>query len=106
MRTRASSIACVVPHNGHVLWTRPLAALTAASLVSSMGSLMSAVALPWFVLQTTGSPSRVGLVLAAEAVSLLLFAVPNERGRKPRPFRRSSGVMLVASNRRRRSSKP
>jgi hypothetical protein len=36
-----------------------------------MGSLLSAVALPWFVLQTTGSPSRMGLVLAAESAPLL-----------------------------------
>lgn len=86
-------MARLVPHNGEVLWTRPLAALIAASLVSSMGSLMSAVALPWFVLQTTGSPSRMGFVLAAESAALLLLAVPSERAVRRLGARRT---MLVA----------
>jgi hypothetical protein len=35
---------------------RSLIALIAAEVVSSLGSLMSVVALGWFVLETTGSP--------------------------------------------------
>ena len=45
---------------------RPLLALIAAELISSLGSLMTVVALPWFVLETTGSPVRMSIVLAAE----------------------------------------
>ena len=45
---------------------RPIVALVAAEVVSSLGSQMTFLALPWFVLQTTGSPTRMGVVLAAE----------------------------------------
>lgn len=38
---------------------------------------MSAVALPWFVLVTTGSPSRMAIVLAAESAPLLLVGIPS-----------------------------
>ena len=44
-----------------------LLALIAAEVISSLGSLMTLVALPWFVLTTTGSPGQMGVVLAAEA---------------------------------------
>jgi hypothetical protein len=56
---------------------RPLAALLVSEVVSSLGSLMSVVALPWFVLATSGSPARMGIVLAAESAPLLVFAVPS-----------------------------
>src|SRR5262245_17513978 len=64
--------------NGQVL-SRGMAALLVAEIVSSLGSLMSVVALPWFVLQTTGSPSRMAAVLAAEAAPLALLGVPSGR---------------------------
>src|SRR3954449_8036342 len=54
-------------------------ALLAAEVISSLGSLMSAVALPWFVLATTGSPTRMGIVLAAESAPLLVLAVASAR---------------------------
>jgi MFS family permease len=59
--------------------TRPMLALIAAEVVSSIGSLMTVVALPWFVLTTTGSPGRMGLVLAAEAAPLALLGIPSGR---------------------------
>src|SRR5688500_15364517 len=40
---------------------------------------MSVVALPWFVLETTGSPGRMSAVLAAEAAPLALFALVSGR---------------------------
>ena len=46
-----------------MLVRRPLLALIAAEVISSVGSLMTAVALPWFVLETTGSPVRMSVVL-------------------------------------------
>lgn len=58
---------------------RSLFALIAAEVISSFGSLMTLVALPWFVLETTGSPEKMGVVLAAEAAPLVLFAFPSGR---------------------------
>src|ERR1700723_3993450 len=57
--------------------SRPLTALLLSEVISSLGSLMSVVALPWFVLTTSGSPTRMGIVLAAESAPLLLLAVPS-----------------------------
>ena len=57
----------------------PLRALIAAEVISALGSLMSIVALPWFVLETTGSPGRMSLVLAAEAAPLALVGIPSAR---------------------------
>jgi predicted MFS family arabinose efflux permease len=58
---------------------RSLVALVAAEVISSLGSLMSVVALPWFVLETTGSPGRMSAVLAAEAAPLALLALASGR---------------------------
>ena len=62
-----------------MLRSRSMVALTASEVISSLGSLMTVVALPWFVLETTGSPERMGIVLAAEGAPLALFAVPSSR---------------------------
>ena len=62
-----------------MLRKRPLLALIAAESVSSLGSLMTVVALPWFVLTTTGSAGRMGLVLAAEAAPLALLGIASGR---------------------------
>ena len=53
-----------------------LAALLVAEAVSTTGSQMTLVALPWFVLVTTGSPARTGLVVAADLVPMVLLAIP------------------------------
>ena len=47
-----------------------------ADLVSTTGTEMTAVALPWYVLVTTGSPVRTGLVLAAEVLGLAVCGLP------------------------------
>jgi MFS family permease len=52
-----------------------LIALTAAELVSQLGSSLSALALPWFVLATTHSTSRMGLVFAVELIPFVLFGL-------------------------------
>src|SRR4051794_8095192 len=64
---------------GRVRARRGLTALAAAEVISSLGSLMSVVALPWFVLETTGSPGRMSAVLAAEALPIALLGVPSAR---------------------------
>lgn len=43
----------------------PLIALLVANVVSLLGTSMTTVALPWFVLQSTGSAGKTGLVAAA-----------------------------------------
>lgn len=45
---------------------RGLVGLLTAVGVSTLGTRMSTLALPWFVLTTTGSPTQTGLVAAAE----------------------------------------
>jgi predicted MFS family arabinose efflux permease len=54
---------------------RSLTGLLAADAVSTAGTEMTAVALPWFVLVSTGSPTRTGLTLAAEYAGLTLLGL-------------------------------
>lgn len=54
---------------------RPLLALLAAQTVSLLGSQLTVVALPWFVLQTTGSATKTGLTGVAAAVPVALAAL-------------------------------
>lgn len=49
--------------------------LLAAQAVSICGTRMSMVALPWFVLVTTGSPLRTGLVVFAEMLPYVVVSV-------------------------------
>ena len=60
-----------------MLRDRRLIALLGAEIVSGLGSYMSFLALPWFVLVTTGSPTRMGLVLAAEIVPIAVLGIPS-----------------------------
>lgn len=55
--------------------SRPLLALTAAELISQLGSSLTALALPWFVLVTTHSTSRMGIVFAVELIPFVLFGL-------------------------------
>jgi MFS family permease len=58
-----------------VIRSRPLLALTTAELISQLGSSLSGLALPWFVLVTTHSTSRMGVVFAAELLPFVLFGL-------------------------------
>ena len=51
---------------------RPLRALYTANAVSLSGTAMTLLAVPWFVLVTTGSAGRTGVVAACETVPLVL----------------------------------
>jgi MFS family permease len=62
-----------------VLRSGALRALLAAEVISTTGAQMTWVALPWFVLTTTGSATRMSLVMAAEAVGLALVGFPSGR---------------------------
>ena len=60
------------------LLRRPgLGALLIAEIISSLGSQMTFLALPWFVLATTGSATRMGVVLAVELVPVALLGIPS-----------------------------
>ena len=60
----------------NLLRNRSLAAVLTAELVSLTGSAMTYVALPWFVLVTTGSTAKMGFVLAAELLPVGLLGIP------------------------------
>ncbi|MEV7773971.1 MFS transporter [Kitasatospora sp. NPDC086791] len=51
---------------------RPLAGVLTATVVSVTGTRVSAIALPWFVLATTGSATMTGLVAFAEMAPYVL----------------------------------
>jgi predicted MFS family arabinose efflux permease len=63
--------------------TRPLYALVAANAISTLGNVVSAVALPWLVLVTTGSAAKTGLtafvITVPFAVSGLFGAAISDR---------------------------
>jgi MFS family permease len=59
-----------------MLRDRRLLALLVAETVSTTGAQMTWLALPWFVLTTTGSAGKMTLVLASEALGLLLMGLP------------------------------
>jgi MFS family permease len=56
-----------------LLHDRRLAALLAAEVASSLGTQMTWLALPWFVLRTTGSPQRMTWVIIAEILPVAVL---------------------------------
>lgn len=50
----------------------PIFALLSATAISLVGSALTLVAVPWFVLQTTGSPAKTGLTGGAETLAMAL----------------------------------
>jgi MFS family permease len=60
-----------------MLRDRSIAALLTAEVISGLGSWMTYLALPWFVLTTTGSPTKMGFVLAAELVPIAVLGIPS-----------------------------
>jgi MFS family permease len=56
---------------------RSLLALLAGEFVSRLGSQFTSLALPWFVLVTTGSASKMGLVFAVELAPIALLGIPS-----------------------------
>jgi MFS family permease len=59
-------------------WRNPvMRAIISAEAISSLGSQMTYLVLPWFVLITTGSATRMGLVFAMELVPVALLGIPS-----------------------------
>ena len=54
-----------------------MTALLDAEVLSTTGSQMTWLALPWFVLIATGSAKQMTLVIAAEAAGYALFGIPS-----------------------------
>jgi MFS family permease len=75
----------------------PLLALLVANAVSLVGSRLTLVALPWFVLQTTGSASATGLVGAVALLPVLLAIVLGGPVVDRLGFKRASIVADVVS---------
>jgi len=61
----------------NVLRARGVGALIAGVVVSSLGTQMTFLALPWFVLETTGSATRMGIALAVELVPVAILGIPS-----------------------------
>jgi MFS family permease len=59
-----------------LLRSGPLRALLAAEVISTTGMQMTWLALPWFVLITTGSPAQMTGVMAAELIGFALAGLP------------------------------
>ncbi|MGI9657309.1 MAG: MFS transporter [Gaiellaceae bacterium] len=66
----------VISSQGKPPLPRALLALTVAQAFSVSGSVLTVVALPWFVLTTTGSATQMGIVLAAEFGAMGLAGIP------------------------------
>jgi predicted MFS family arabinose efflux permease len=62
-----------------LLRDRSVVALLAAEVISTTGAQMTWVALPWFVLLTSGSATKTTFVAAAEVIGLALFGLPGGR---------------------------
>src|SRR5688572_23900053 len=53
----------------------PLAALLTANLISQTGNSLTLLAIPWFVLETTGSPAKTGLTAAVHVMAVVPGAI-------------------------------
>jgi MFS family permease len=53
----------------------PLYSLFTTSLISVTGDVMAALAVPWFVLQTTGSPMQAGIASAVAILPIVLAMI-------------------------------
>ena len=53
----------------------PIYALLGANAVSQVGNMITVLAVPWFVLETTGSAASVGLTAATVGVGAVVPAV-------------------------------
>lgn len=62
-----------------LLRQRSVVALLAAEIVSTTGGQMTWVALPWFVLLSTGSATKMTFVVAGEVVGIALLGLPGGR---------------------------
>lgn len=60
------------PEDHQTRQRRPLTALLIADGISQTGNMLTMLAIPWFVLETTGSAARTGLTAAVEALAIVV----------------------------------
>ena len=72
-------------------------ALWGANWISTLGSLMSSLALPWFILETTGSAARTGLLATAITTGAVLSSVASGPMIDRLGFKRASVITDVVS---------
>lgn len=53
----------------------PIGALLSARIISLIGDTVATIAIPWFVLQTTGSATKTGLAAAATVFPMVLAGI-------------------------------
>jgi MFS family permease len=76
----------------------PLFALLGANAVSMLGNVLSLIAIPWFVLETTGSASKTGLTGFAAALPFIIAGIFGGAIVDRLGFRRMSIVSDLASS--------
>ncbi len=76
----------------------PILALLSANAISTVGNNITALAVPWFILETTGSAARTGLVGATIAFGLILGSVLGGPVVDRLGFKRASVLADVASS--------
>lgn len=74
-----------------------LAALIAASGISTIGSRMTFIAIPWLVLETTGSPTKMGIIAGAEMLPYVLASALGGPAADRIGHRRTAIVSNIAS---------
>jgi MFS family permease len=75
----------------------PLFALIGANAISLIGNMLTAVALPWFVLETTNSPAKAGLTGFAAAIAQFAAGVVGGGVVDRLGFKRSSVISDLVS---------
>jgi len=59
-------------------WRQPaVQRMISAEIISRLGTQLTALAIPWFVLVSTGSISRMGLVFAVELIPVAVLGIPS-----------------------------
>ncbi|HKB46419.1 MAG TPA: hypothetical protein VKC57_01890, partial [Ktedonobacterales bacterium] len=76
---------------------RPLYAFYAANLISYVGDMMMFLAVPWFVLQTTGSVARTGIAAFFTTGSIAVAALLSSAMVDRLGFKRASVLSDLAS---------
>lgn len=76
---------------------RPFAGLFLAQVLSVFGNSLTAIAIPWFVLDTTGSVARTGVVAAASVVPAIIAMAIGSAAVDRFGFRRMSIVSDLLS---------
>src|SRR5690349_16667968 len=61
-----TAVSATQPHE-----RMPLYAILTANIISLIGNELTFIAIPWFVLQTTGSAARTGITAAVSVVAMI-----------------------------------